>query len=526
MERENVIGVINKNIKKRFLFVISAYVFAIFVFGMWAFKDIVSFDAEGFYSLETGKKWYDQWLVLGRWGFVLLKKILGVTSINPFFSITVFFICFPMSIIIWNILLEEWSGRKSNLASAVFLGLYMTNTVWALQFAYRNQIEVCSIVMVLLPVGVAYFGRYIQNRLKRDAIIAYIILTFSCGCYQSFFVMYMEGALLFFFYYLIKCRDKEIPVKKIWNDIFRAFIFTIIIFASYLLITKITYLILGINTLNSYTSNQLNWTKQSLAKSVSVIWDCIVQKSFGNQVFTAIYGIECLCLDVLAVIWIREKKQYRVTMILLVVFLELCPYALIIATATENVDRALFGYGLGVAALSWLCLTGIYELLPKTNKKILYEWICLASIICFVMPQMQLSTRLLWTDVRVLERDYEKMSLIYEKALSLGAKEGDAICFTGTKENRKNDSFLEYEVVGVSYFEADPTLNFNERIIDAMQAYGYIFVYPSEEQVEIANENQKDMPCWPQEGGIKVNDGLVIVKLGDNNILSKKHVQK
>ena len=66
---------------RRSLAIVAIYVVFLALFGMWAFHDMVTFDAEGFYSLEGGVKWYVQWIELGRWGFVALKSYFRLRNL-------------------------------------------------------------------------------------------------------------------------------------------------------------------------------------------------------------------------------------------------------------------------------------------------------------------------------------------------------------------------------------------------------------------------------------------------------------
>ncbi len=92
-------------------YILATFLATIAIYGAWAFQYFISFDAEGMY-LDTSRiainSWYMQWIGLGRWAFVVLKKALGILAINPFFSIGIFLIFFPMSTILWNYLFESW----------------------------------------------------------------------------------------------------------------------------------------------------------------------------------------------------------------------------------------------------------------------------------------------------------------------------------------------------------------------------------------------------------------------------------
>ena len=508
-------GKIQKKINDNLLLVICTYLFVVILYGAWAFTDIVTFDAEGFYSQANGPKWYTQWLRLGRWGFVLLKKILGVTYINPFFSISVFLIFFPLSVLLWNYILVEWSGKNSKLASALFIGIYVTHPVWTLQFAYRNQIEVATITMVILPIGVLYFAKWIESKKLLYMFLAYFIITFSSGCYLPFLILYMQAALLFFFFYLEKAIRNDIPVLDYWKDVLKAFVFSIIVFASWLLISHIIVSANGLTFATEFYGEKVLWSTRPFSENVREVFDTFVSTLIGNKIYTAIYGIVSLFFIAWNILQMVIKKSYSFTRIILIILIEICPIMMHIASAGDVVDRTAFAYSLCIAALAWFDLIIIRDEFVKKRKTNIYAVLSLILAVFLIIPQMQRSTRLLWTDVRIMERDILKMNAIYYKAIDLGAKEGDAIFFWGIKWDMNDEANLKHEVVGISYFEI-PQEWYNQKTIDAFQAYGYPLVAASQEQVEIAEEKYvKDMPCWPENGSIKVVDGLIIVKLSE-----------
>ena len=143
------------------------------IYGSWAYTYFVSFDAEGQYRLSDANRWYTSWIYLGRWGFYYLKRLLNVELSNPYYSIAVYLICFPLSAVIWSFVLHQWLKIQKQVLFFVFSIVYLTQPIWALQFAYRNQIEACSIVMCFLPVGMVLFSTW-QEKPKLLYIICSI----------------------------------------------------------------------------------------------------------------------------------------------------------------------------------------------------------------------------------------------------------------------------------------------------------------------------------------------------------------
>lgn len=476
----------------------------------------MTLDAEGFYSEGNGYKWYLSWIGLGRWGFVLLKRILGVTIINPFFSLVVFFLCFPLSIIMWNALIEEWSSKQSVVLKLCFTGIYAVNAVWALQFAYRNQIEVCTIMMVLLPLGVKCFAIWIEEKKWIYCLSGFAIITFATSCYQAFLIMFMEGALIFFLFRLLHYRDKCIPERRFWYDVLKAFGFTVTVIVFYCFISRIVMRVMKVIPQDEYLTSHFTWTSLPVKENFTIISEYIGSRIFGNGIYTCIYSVTGMVLVIWCVYEALRKKEYRYPLLILTALLLFCPFLLAIVLPGGLVDRASFAFALSTAFMAWLFICIIDKALNKYKRCI---YVCICCIVMLGVSQLQKTTRLLWTDVNVMTRDYEQMKYIYQRAIDCGASEWDSICFIGTRSNICTEAYLNYEVIGLSYFNIETDRNINT--VDAMQAYRFPVLHATSEQIEYAKSIASDMECWPNPDSVRVIDNLIIVKMGKILILSE-----
>ena len=98
-----------------------------------------------------------------------------------------------------------------------------------------------------------------------------------------------------------------------------------------------------------------------------------------------------------------------------------------------------------------------------------------------------------------------------------------SIAYIGMHQVPLNSScFQPMELIGVSYFqmyaEAQPYYYISNMRISALAdvegAYRNYNITP--EQVLKAREIAKDMPVWPQKGSIKEKEGIVVVKLSED----------
>lgn len=95
------------------------------------------------------------------------------------------------------------------------------------------------------------------------------------------------------------------------------------------------------------------------------------------------------------------------------------------------------------------------------------------------------------------------------------------VIFVGKREFRDNNSIIQGETIGHSFYEHDadvePKYFFSSRrILGLMHILGYDYEQVTDpEQINIAVDNSKYMPAWPQGGCVQVHDGMVIVKVGE-----------
>ena len=158
------------------------------------------------------------------------------------------------------------------------------------------------------------------------------------------------------------------------------------------------------------------------------------------------------------------------------------PFLLELATAGNIVIRSLFSYPLTLAFMAVVELNWMRAFFSD-EKKAVFQVISFCLVAAAAGKEMTVTSRLLYTDNKTMEEDYEALGRIYYTALQQGAREGDAFCFVGWKDQPRGDkiTYMEDEVIGYSYLETIP-LTKNEKIIDAMTAFGFNVSYPTEEQ--------------------------------------------
>lgn len=500
------------------LSVLLVWIFAVLIYGVWCAQNIVTFDAEGFFDLEDGQRWYRQWFELGRWSMVLFKYIINNRLINPFFQIALFGLFFPASVIFWWFCFYRWNrNQESRFGLLLFSGIYLSHPIWATQFAYRNQMESITFLMCLLPIALLLITDHApEGRIPRVVISA--MLTVICfGGYQSFMFMYGEGVILYLLFRLYHDYTPE-TCKTFWKEILFLGGFTVVCFAGDHIISWILCARNGLTYGTDYLNSQFHWGSYPAADNLQVIVEYLYNSLISNGTLYNCLGIiEIVAGAVLICFVFRDRPFERILGVLLFIASWLTPFLLLFVTASPIVHRSQFSYVLALAFWGAIEL-GVLIRILSGNRLTEVRVIMIALICAFtIVPQMQKNTRLLYTDYMTMHTDEVQLWTIYYQALEKGAHEGDPIVFLSGKDSYMNGSMVEQEVIGFSYFEFNRAygedMDNARKIIEAMRACGMNVSVPTEEQRAYASLVAEDMDVWPRAGGIAVQNGIIIVKL-------------
>ncbi len=516
--------------RKRRDYICLVYGLTAVVYGLWMMQYFVTFDAEGFYTAEYGAGWYNQWLILGRWFLVALKKAMGVSLINPFFSVTVFFVCFPLSAVLWGYLFTCWiqpegkgvtdrivDGKvirgKVSKGQIVFDLLYLTHPVWAYQYAYRNQMEVISIVMVLLPVSILLTTRWIRYNQILPGILGMIGVVCCFGSYQAFVVVYISALMIFLF---LQVLCDQVTHRGFWQQVLKICIVSILAYICYSKASDLICALMGLDRAgySNYLLGQIRWGTDPLGENLQKCGAFLKMIFFGDSnTYSCIYGVEFIAGIVLLVLYNFRKTEFwkRIWLPILFIGIFLSAQFIDLLTVGEAVIRQEFAYVLTLAFVGALEWNILYRLLERGVSRVVAQAVCAVLLLVFSVNQIQFNTRLQYSDYRCMMLDYERMSELYYDALEDGAQPGSAIVFIGATSEPVEESVVEREIIGQTYFEV--LVIAQEKAAHAMRAYGFDVTDPTEEQTEYAYSIADQLALYPSQDSIRIEEGLIIVRL-------------
>ncbi len=487
------------------------------VYGVWASHDILTFDAEGFYVADTVEGWLRGWIGVGRWGFVLLKRVLRVLIINPYFSMAVFLAAFPFSAVVWSFFIYRARGNRENVkADVLIFGLvYLTHPIWIYQYIFRNQIEVFSIALVILAFAMVFFAEWMNTGEILPMIFSFIAVTFVFGCYQGLTLLYGEAVIVYFFLLLFQVGDSGKSLRVFWGRLLLGIIFSAASYGLSIVLTAVSRKITHTGNANGYMTQGIRWGKDPVGECLRNILVFVKEAVFGNpSIFTPVLAVLILLLAILLAGKVIRREKGALLLIPASLAMILFCFVLDVLAGTRVIMRTQFLIAFCIAFLADFLLIRIYGAFRA--KSPFLSVLCLGIALCiFVVPAAQQTDRCLYVMTKVLESDEEILKAIYSEAEKQGAVPGMPIYFFGVKDAKQSDAEKmeksdAYERFAVSYLSLIGS-PYETKTVTAMRALGCPVDYPDKEFRETAKSIAADLPTWPRDGSVYVGDGVIIV---------------
>ncbi len=94
------------------------------------------------------------------------------------------------------------------------------------------------------------------------------------------------------------------------------------------------------------------------------------------------------------------------------------------------------------------------------------------------------------------------------------------VIIIGNRPFQGNNATLTGEIIGSSFFDYDVNVEpvyywSSRRILGFLHTLGADYSLPSKEGLATAKILARDMPVWPAEGSVQVQENMVIIKLSD-----------
>lgn len=486
-----------------------AVFFLIIAYGIKVFQIMFSHDTEAIISVPDSL--YKSWITMGRYGLILIKKIFGVYTFNPYLASVLMFFTMIGIVIVWGYLffaLDEKPGRYSKV-SWIFPVVFLTTPMMAEQVSFLLQaFEVC-LAILLLGITLLMVWQALLTKHHFWLIPSAFLTAVVFAVYQTMVPLFITGAAACFLVCYRKRERSWWPVLLKLTGVFGAGFFV------YEIINKIIMRILGIST-TSYISNQLMWENAPASECVKNIANHICKAVTGQGFYySAAYGIALVLAFVLLVIrGKRKEKEYYLYIISTVIFL-MTPFLMTILMGQEPKMRTQLGLGFVTGFYFQYGAAGFRDSREKVKKLL-----SAAVLILSLGLGFQQSTKLadmFYTEYIQYQEDVNLALKISNRIdmLNLGECPQEPLVFVGARNPQLNESGIRgLENIGHSFFEWSFTTGYGSFIMrNFMASLGYSYNSPTEKQIEIAEKAAQSMGIWPSSDSVQVSEGVIVVRL-------------
>jgi hypothetical protein len=461
------------------------------------------------------------WVQIGRWGSVLLQKILHLSDYNPYVSMGLGFVFIILFLMTFCFFFYEVSGGKE-YPFWVFCLLFLTHPIFACQWFFQLQNAEVSFSIFLIAVSLILVFRWIKEGKIGCLVPALVFMPIAFTTYETNYALYICGAL---FGFLLLPEIKK--GRAGWSICLKLIL-------TYAAAALVGYGISRIGLDRAYNDayQTFLWGK-SPAEALEHLGRYFKMMLTGsNYIYGHTYQL-LLAAGILYLIFCRDtvrehlKKGGVLRILAVIVFLIsafLLPLVQGQAPTYRHQYTLSFVVGAGVMAVvqafreqaSVRDAEKTKSLYRKTGE--VFGILLVLAVLAVSITQTEVTLRLWYTDRIRYEQDSAMLNGIMDDMHEAGISEnGQSIIYVGKWEAPLNAACAKNEdAIGVSYFAyfaKAPYLLSSDGLRKLALIQGYNVKSVTIDQAQAANEMAKKMPCWPDKGYISQGNGFVVVKL-------------
>ncbi|MCI6520374.1 glucosyltransferase domain-containing protein [bacterium] len=518
---------IKKHIYQRFATIFIASFLTILCYSKYMFNTYFYQDT-GPVILNQGTTY--NWLSIGRFGLVLVRRLLGTVNANPYYTAVLFILFSVTNAIVWSFLVQKCVGGKfSNATLTIFYGLFITYPALSEQFYF--QFQSCEIMLGYILVGISLIFLFIHINQKKGTffIASVLVATLAFSIYQSFVNVYITACLGCFALCLI--ADIRKPLKKLFTEIGYNLLHFCLALILYGLLNAVfsTY-----GTESDYFSSRVSLSISAIINRILVDGPSFFERLFfGDGVFflsTLAIASAAMAISLVffyVTIFLNNKICASNTQLYinLGILLFVCA-TLVISPLLLSLIIGLYEARIQLAvpiSVAYLFLLALWLLqhVHFPRVRILPLLLGGVSLVC-VARQTNSLMRIFYTYDIINENATIQATQISYDLDRFIAENGDLpVAFIGSMEAKVNAACC---ALVPSYFFNSPLMQ-NEKIspayfygsawlTDYYKYYGITYQFPTDTQIHDAALYAVDMPIWPSTDSIQVVDGVIIVKIG------------
>ncbi len=478
------------------------------------------------------------WLTIGRYGLVLVRKLLGTSWYNPYYTGILLLLFLWLTGMTFSYvagkLFPKLTVPMTTLGSLIFL-TYPTFTE-QYYFHFQSAEIAFGLWLSMLAMGMFYFFVRYRHICCFLCTLPVYVLTFAI--YQSFIPLTLCGYLAVFLALITERNTDTTTIKRgIWGSI-----------THFLLAFLISQ---GINRIcfpsSGYLAGQVIWTQESSPlKSLLAVAKACARMLTGQGLFYTTLLLFAILMAAVSFWCCRQKPLHRLLLgVLAALGIAVTPFALTLLMGENTAIRSQFTYGLAAVFLLYFSIQTFAEYTPfhkstagdepavhtqtTVNKSLFHRSRLVATIVLLVVVVSQISTvRFIWK-AHSYVTDYDRdtttqiMELMYDSHIVC---QGTGSIFWGylqpespyEEEIADSPSYLFTSVFNLEH-AAQPYCYFSTvRIMSYMESMGHTFTLPTTYSQSVSSYimARETLAPFPEEGCIFNDFQVFTINLGNS----------
>lgn len=483
-------------------------------YGKQAFTNYYYVDKE---ALVNNPGSFYNWQEIGRFGLILIKKILNLSWYNPYFHGVLLLLALWLTAMAAGYLFHMIDSRLNPLFAGICGLIFLVHPVYAEQFLFQFQAFEVVLAIFLLIVSDWYLVQAYRQKDKIAFLAALPPALIAFGVYQS---MVAVQLCLYFGIFLMSVYAQEEGIRESLRYAGSAALHFIIVFFTYVIIVRLFF------SGSDYLAGQVMWKIGNIRGIIHFVREYFIYLLTVNDMYyTRVYGICAItALIALAVLFLKQKRRALIYLVGTAGVL-FSPLFLAICVGTATPVRAQMMLPLA-SGLMWMF--GSHVLCREAGRgrgKVIRRVLAFVGGMLIFINASSLM-RLFYTRDIIGEADNMTALMMIDELREIpAAYEGKPLIFIGHGRGSVNPACFSPEetmtYVTMSAFEIDyevePRYYFSSyRILEYLKTLGFgQFQGPSDEMMPAAYGDCQDMPIWPLAGSIKEFEEYIIIKLGD-----------
>lgn len=504
-------------VKSHLLLAVGIAVFLGLIYGGQAFSNYFYIDKE---QLVNKPEYFYNWGEIGRFGLILVKKLLGMSWYNPYLAGAMLLITLWVAAMAAGYLFYAMESRLTAPSLCIFMLLFLVYPTYVEQFLFQFQAFEVVLAIVFLLVSDWYLVLSIREKNGLAFLVSIPPVVISFGIYQSMVPLQL-CLYLGIFLMLVYAGNEE--KKIISSAIGYSVLHFVVTFGIYEIMVKLFF------GGSNYLSGQIVWKTGDYRAAFLYILRYIGTVVEMEEVFYPLTYNLCWVIGLAALLFLfiryRRKSFWYGLGLLGVVF---SPFFLTFVMGIGQPHRTQLVLPLANGVLWLFGIHVISDALKGSWKKFVRVLLTTAGgimIFLNIAPMM----RLFYTrdiigkademTALMIARDLGEIPSVYEEKPVIFIGHRDAMvnhaCYGSELAEYETDSYVTFSAFAMDY-AFEPYYFFStHRILGFFRTLGFQDFQgpPNDEMMPSAYEDSEDMPVWPLAGSVREFEDYIIVKL-------------